>query len=80
MPLFAVGRVGRGREGIFASFLIGVALLHSSVADALSQRNPFRVPDVVAAKMAARDRLRPQNPDKSLSHRRFPPTLQATLE
>jgi len=37
------------RAAFVAAFLIAIAILYSSVAGALSQRNPFRVPDVVAA-------------------------------
>ena len=36
------------RAAFVASFLIGSALVFSTVAGALSQRNPFRVPDIVA--------------------------------
>ena len=56
------------RAALLASFLIGIALLPPSVADALSQRNPFRVPDIVAAdgpdivELAARVQM-PGGPD-----------------
>lgn len=36
------------RAAFVASFLIAIGLLFSTVAGALSQRNPFRVPDIVA--------------------------------
>ncbi len=36
------------RTILFAALLIGVFIAHSQIADALSSRNPFRVPDVAA--------------------------------
>jgi hypothetical protein len=56
------------RAAFVASFLIAIAVLYSTVAGALSQRNPFRVPDVVAAdgpdvmKLAGRVQM-PGGPD-----------------
>ena len=56
------------RAALVASFLIGIALLHSPIANALSQRNLFRVPDIVAAdgpdiiQLAARVQM-PGGPD-----------------
>ena len=38
-----------GRRVLVASLLIGLAALHSQLANALSQRNPFGVPDIVGA-------------------------------
>jgi hypothetical protein len=37
------------RAALVASLLIAIVLVHSLAANALSQRNPFRVPDIIAA-------------------------------